>query len=151
MFHSAIASLARYRLFQRAQKPRGAIDIILWWEARRIPYNLIVGSAGVISSILILGTAFLTERIVGEAIGLPDPPFFAIVAVIAYGVMANICFTVGWIAELVGRRVWGDRAEAFGEIAFTMGTIFSALLTLLPAALILSIGAYSILTREWKH
>jgi hypothetical protein len=32
--------------------------------------------------------------------------------------------------------------DAFGEVAFTLGTIFSALLTLLPAAFLLSVGAY---------
>jgi hypothetical protein len=26
---------------------------------------------------------------------------------------------VGWILELLGRRIWETRAEAFGEIAFT--------------------------------
>lgn len=111
---------------------------------RRVPYNVIVGVAGVVSGLFTLANAFVTERVLGEPIGLPDPPLFAVIAAIAYGVTANVCFTDGWITELLSRRVWGDRVEVFGEVAFTLGTIFSVLLTLLPAAFLLSVGAFKI-------
>jgi hypothetical protein len=141
--------MTRLQLFRRSEVPRGAKDVVAWWEVRRIPFNLIVGITGAISAVIILLTAFFTERIVGEAIGLPDPPFFAILAALAYGIMANVCFTGGWIAELLSRRVWGsDRVEAFGEVAFTLGTIFSVLLTLLPAAVISALGIYAVLAHR---
>jgi len=92
-----------------------------------------------------LGNAFITERVLGEPIGLPNPPLFALIAVIAYSIMANICFTGGWIAKLISRRVWGDRVDAFGEVVLALGTIFSVLLTLLPAALIISISSFKML------
>jgi hypothetical protein len=98
-----------------------------------------------------LMTGFVTEHIVGEAIGVPGSPFFAMVAVIVYGIMANICFTAGWILELLSRRIWGSRAEAFGEIAFTWGTLGSVLLTLVPAGLTVTVGAYRILASGWKN
>jgi len=34
---------------------------------------------------------------------------------------------------LLARRIWTQRAEAYGEISFSFGTLFSVLLTLLPA------------------
>jgi hypothetical protein len=137
--------MGQFRLFQRDGTHHGPWSIVVWWEARRLPYNVIVGSAGVLSSLSILANSFVTERVLGEPIGLPDPPLFAVIAVIAYGVMANVCFTCGWIAELLARRVWGNRVDAFGEVALTLGTIFSVLLTLLPAALIISISCFKIL------
>jgi hypothetical protein len=132
--------MLQFRLFQRRGGPRSPRNIIIWWEARRIPYNAIVALAGVLAGLLIVGNAYVTERVVGEPIGLPDPPLFAIFAVVTYGVILNVCFTGGWIAELLSRRVWGDRVDAFGEVAFTVGTIFSVLLTLMPAALLVVVG-----------
>jgi hypothetical protein len=137
--------MGQFRLFQRDGTHDGVWNVICWWEARRLPYNMIVGLAGALSGLLILGNAFVTERVLGEPIGLSDPPVFAVIAVIAYGVMANVCFTGGWIAELLSRRVWGGRVDAFGEVALTLGTIFSVLLTLLPSALIISISCFKML------
>jgi hypothetical protein len=125
--------------------------VIAWWESRRLPYNLIVGAVGITSGVIIFATAYVTEHLVGEAVGLPDPPFFAVVAAILYGVMANICFTGGWMLELLSRRLWGPRAEAFGEIAFTWGTIGSVFLTLAPAGIIVIAGIYSILVHGGRQ
>ncbi len=76
----------------------------------------------------------LCERVVGEPIGMSDPPLFAIIAVVAYGMLANVCYTGGWLAELLVRKLWGAQAESFGEISFALGVAFSVLLTLVPAA-----------------
>ena len=38
---------------------------------------------------------------VGEAIGLPDPPIVAILGIFAFRIAANICYTGGWVAELL--------------------------------------------------
>jgi hypothetical protein len=149
--YKALEMLRRWPLFRRARPPERTWDIIAWWESRRIPYNLIVGAAGIASAIVMLITGFVTEHVVGEAIGVPGSPFFAIVAVIVYGIMANICFTGGWILELVSRHIWGTRAEAFGEIAFTWGTLCSVLLTLVPAAITVVVGAFRIVADGWKH
>ena len=138
---------SRMPLFVRAQPPQRDRDIIVWWEIRRIPFNLIVGSVGVVGSVIMLATGFVTERFVGEAIGIPNPPGLAIIAAIAYGIMANVCFTGGWILELISRRVWEKRTEAFGEIAFAWGTVFSMILTLAPAALTVAFGGYRLLER----
>jgi hypothetical protein len=97
----------------------------------------------------LFGAARRTPRGLRQAIGLPDPPFFAVLAVIAYGVMANVCFTGGWILELASGQVWGERAEAFGEIAFTLGTIGSVFLTFVPAVLIVALGIYAVVAHGW--
>ena len=52
-----------------------------------------------------------------------------------YGIAANLCFTGGWVAELFVKRLWPGRIAVFGEVAFFVGTVFSVLLTLVPAGL----------------
>jgi hypothetical protein len=151
MFYKALEVLTHWSLFRRARPPERNWDVIAWWESRRIPYNLILGAAGIASAIIMLITGLVTEHVIGEAIGVPGSPFFAIVAVVVYAVMANICFTGGWVLELFSRRIWGARAEAFGEIAFTWGTLCSVLLTLVPAVLTVLVGALRILAGGWKH
>jgi uncharacterized membrane protein YeiB len=130
MLISALEALVRRPLFRRGRSPECSWDVIAWWESRRIPYNLIVGAAGIASAIVMLIMGFATEPVVGDNLG---SPLFAIFAVTMYGIMANICFTAGWVLELLSRRIWGTRAEAFGEIAFTWGTLASVIVTLIPA------------------
>jgi hypothetical protein len=137
-------------LFRRAQPAQTDWEVIAWWESRRIPYNLIVGTAGIICCAIILITAFITEKLIGEAIGLSGTPIFEILAVLIYGIMANVCFTGGWILELLSRRIWGDRAEGFGEIAFTWGTLGSIVVTLIPAAIIAIVGLYKVMRYSGK-
>jgi hypothetical protein len=86
------------------------------------------------SIILIAVAATIGERLPGEGepLGVPDPPFLALLGVIIYGIMANICFTGGWIAETIVVKVWEDGSRDFGPISFMLGTIFSIALTLLP-------------------
>src|SRR5262252_4322050 len=125
-------------------RPTGALPygaVVLWWEARRVPYNAIVGVTGLISSAVMVAVAFTCESRGGAPIGLPDPPAFAIVAAVLYGVLANVCYTGGWITELLLARVWAVDTSRFAPIAFTLGTAFSVFLTLVPAVLIVAAAA----------
>ncbi len=148
MLINALETLIRWPLFRRARSPERSWDVIAWWESRRIPYNLIVGAAGFASAIVMLIMGFVTGHVVGDGIG---SPLFAIFAVIIYGIMANICFTGGWVLELLSRKIWGTRADAFGEIAFVWGTLSSVILTLVPAAVVVVVGACGILANGWKN
>lgn len=130
-----IKYLTQYRLFQRHENQINSLQIILWWEARRLFFNIVVGIAGLITIFTLLFSAMIAEKLVNEPIGWPDPPIFAIIGVVLYAIGANICYTGGWLAELISREVWGDKAKSFAEISFTLGIIFSFLLTLLPGAL----------------
>lgn len=83
---------------------------------------------------MVFGVAAIASERFGEPLGLPDPPIIAVFAVIGYGILANVCFSGGWIAEIVVRRIWQERAGAFAQISFALGVGFSILLTLAPAA-----------------
>jgi len=56
-----------------------------------------------------------SEILFGSEFGVPDPPLFALIGILIYGIMANVCFTGGWIAELVIRQIWPHEAERFAS------------------------------------
>ena len=112
-------------------------EVIGWWESRRIPYNLLVGSVGIISIFLIFISAILGELIFNEPSTLPDPPIFMIFGIILYGIMANIFYTAGWVVELTIRRLWPKESDSFATLSFRLGIIFSVLLTITPGLILL--------------
>jgi hypothetical protein len=107
--------------------PHSPWSVFKWWESRRLLFNVTVGSAGLIS----LGTATLF------AILPPHPAHFLVPAavILVYGVMANICYSLGAPLDLLLRRKLGERAAAAGPVLFRYGFVFSLGLTLLPIPL----------------
>ncbi len=78
----------------------------------------------------------------GSEFGMPDSPFLAISAVVMYAVLANICYTGGWMCELVVRRLWPEQADRFASQSYSTGLIFSVLLTLAPGIIAASAGIF---------
>ena len=122
-----------------------ARDAIGWWEARRIPFNLIVGSAGILTCTFVGVVGLGSEVLFDSEFGLPNPPLFALIGIIIYGLLANLSFSGGWLAELVIRKIWPTEADRFATISFSLGVIFSVLLTLAPAALVGAVGIFKLL------
>ena len=105
---------------------RTPLSTVKWWESRRLYYNRVVGTAGLVT-------------LAGVSILAALPPFSSlmpwqplVIAPIVYGTAANVCYSLGWVAELVARAVWGRRAPDMGPLLFRQGLIFSVGLTLLP-------------------
>lgn len=128
-------------LFTRPVRQFRPAEIIGWWEARRVPYNAIVGVAGFVSSVVMITVGFTCERHGGAPIGLPGSPVFAIAGVLIYGIMANVCYTGGWVTELLVTKMWRVDTRLFGPIALTLGTAFSVLVTLVPSGLVIVVAA----------
>ena len=134
------------RLGRREIPAATAWQVIGWWEARRIPFNLIVGMAGAVSGVAILCIAVAGEIFFGVPFGMPDPPILAVAAVVVYALGANVCFAGGWIAELTVRRAWPDESDRFGTLSFTLGLVFAVVVTLLPPILLgASVALYGLL------
>lgn len=111
------------RLYPLPDYHRSSLSLLRWWESRRLFYNRVVGMTGLVT-------------LCGMFVLVPDgPDFFAPglgLAVLAYGVMANVCYSFGWLAEMVARAVWGSRAPDLGPFLFREGLIFSVGVTTLP-------------------
>ncbi len=119
--------VARY-LFSPLFLPAGPLDVVRWWESRRLAYNLTVGAAG----LLTLATITLLLAAGPRGWGDGGPPMMAVVA---YGVAANCCYSLGAPIDLLLRRWLGWRAGAVGQALFRYGLAFSVGLTLLPIPL----------------
>jgi ABC-type branched-subunit amino acid transport system permease subunit len=132
-------------LCHREVPPTTARQVIGWWEARRIPFNLVVGSAGLVSCIVVgvvaLGSYFLYD----SELGMPDPPLFALFGILIYGIAANVCFTGGWITELIIRQIWPAEADRFATLSLSLGLVFSVLLTLSPALVVGAAGIFEVM------
>jgi hypothetical protein len=85
-----------------------------------------------VTCIVGVSIALFASSVTHREMLLPNPPLFAVVAAFVYGVMANVCYTFGWVAEVFARHIWGARAADFGQISFTFGVLFSVLLTVSP-------------------
>ncbi len=101
-------------------------DAIVWWEIRRIPFNLLVLVAGLASGFVTL-IAWKHVYAADQDLGSP------FMTVVLYALAANLCYTLGWITEILW--CWGDTAqtEKTRPKVYRAGLIFSAGLTFLPA------------------
>jgi hypothetical protein len=107
--------------------PRSAWSVLRWWEARRLMFNVWVGGAGLFSLAVVSIISRLPPHPISMSVPLP--------VVVVYGVLANICYTMGPVADLMLRRVLGNRAPAVGPALFRYGFVFSVGLSLLPVAI----------------
>jgi hypothetical protein len=110
-------------LYPLADGRRTLVSLLRWWESRRLFYNLVVGATGMVT---LIGISILS---LGE-LGLPLLDLAG--PVVAYGVAANLCYSLGWGLEMLARIVWGDDAPDIGPLLFRQGLIFSVGLTLIP-------------------
>jgi len=112
--------------------PKRPWDAVAWWEARRIVFNAAVLVAGIVTIIVI--------ELIGDHYAHPgedvEEPVAIIFGVIAYGIGADVAYTIGWISELLWSGGDTSRTEQVRPRVFTIGLLFSVGLTLLPAVLI---------------
>lgn len=113
--------------FSRPLKPLSWLGIVAWWEIRRVPYNLIVGAIGIISLFLFFVFISLSHELKpGEDAIEPMALFMAPIAV-------NICFTSGWIVELLLNAVRSKGSSPVGPILLKLGVVFSVVIALVPS------------------
>ena len=97
-------------------------EIIVWWEARRLRFNLYVGAVGIVSWFLVL--------IAGSAAVKPgvdfEEPVVMLIGPFIFGLLANICYTLGWVVDTVSYD--GTPRTRL----YKAGVIFSVVLTSLP-------------------
>ena len=140
----AIRRLGNLAIFRRDAPIRSAWETIGWWETRRVPYNLIVGGTGILTCIVV--AIFAAGNILFFDVDLGSP-LSGVIGILIYGIMANVCFTFGWVAVLLVRMAWPHQADRFATESFSLGLGVSILLTLTPAILAVVIGVFYLLGR----
>jgi hypothetical protein len=106
---------------------RSPLRVVQWWESRRLAYNAVVGGAGIFTLMYANALSLLVRH---EWFGGPWQ------LVVAYGVAANLFYTLGWVVENVAERWLGRPVYGLGPALFRHGLVFSAGLTLFPAAVV---------------
>ena len=114
-------------LFPAPAEIRSTAAIFRWWESRRLTFNLTVGAAGLVTLAAINAIALLPPLSVSMPVFWP--------AVAAYGVFANLFYSLGFVTEAAMQRAWHDDTPRVGPALFRQGLVFSVGLTLFPIAL----------------
>jgi hypothetical protein len=114
------------RLYPLPDRRRTPLSLLRWWESRRLLFNGIVGGTGLVT----LGGVWLVSAL--PPVSEPVPLAFMATGAAIYGLLANVCYTLGWWTEMLARWAWGRQAPDLGPVLFRQGLIFSVGLTLLP-------------------
>ena len=125
-------------LFPAADYRRTTYSLLSWWESRRLTYNVCVGGAGLFTLLVLRLISWLPPGV---------PMVWGWLPIVAYGVLANVCYSFGALTEITAQRVWKEKTPAFGPALFRQGLAFSVGLTLLPI-LIVS-GAWVLRAGAW--
>ena len=111
---------------------KGSWDAILWWEKRRIAFNLVVLVAGILSILIV---ELIGSRLAKAGEDVVEP-IAILMGVIVYAVAANLCYSLGWITELLWSGGNTSRTAELRPKVFRLGMILSIVLTLLPAVVL---------------
>jgi hypothetical protein len=114
-------------LFALPSTPVTPLTAIVWWELRRIPYNLIIGAFGIVSLFVFLFSI--------SATGILEPGEDAIepMALFAAPFVANICYTAGWLVDAPLRLIFPAISPRFTPLLFQLGLYFSLVVISYPA------------------
>ena len=106
-------------IFDQKTEPTRTIDIIKWWERKRILYNLIVGLSGLL--ILAIINLFGTSTI------------FLIPLILFYGLAANFFYTLGWMIEIGLREILNKEIgiRKIGPALLYIGIVISLMMNLI--------------------
>jgi hypothetical protein len=61
-----------------------------------------------------------------------EPPILLLFGIVAYGFCANVCYTGGWILDLLWKEPDADAAARRRLGIFKAGLVFSCLVTTIP-------------------
>ena len=114
-------------LFPAPAEVRSTASILRWWESRRLKYNAIVGATGLVTMVALQVIALTPPMSLDLPIVWP--------AIVAYGVFANLFYSLGFVTEAAMQRLWGEDTPRVGPALFRQGLVFSVGLTLFPIAL----------------
>lgn len=106
---SGPAESALVRFLYPAPAERRIGGIIRWWEGRRLAYNAVLAGSGIGT----ISMALLLNPVPEVVQALP--------AILPFAIMANLCYTLGWLVEGALHRIWGRGLRPVGPTLFRAG------------------------------
>ena len=114
--------------FAGPQSPPTAWRVVLWWEVRRIPFNLIIGTYG-LACLLVFFWAIGTSGHLQAGEDAVEP-----LALLAAPLAINALYTLGWLVEALARLAKPALSLRFGAMLLKLGLGLGLSLITLPAA-----------------
>lgn len=111
---------------------RNFLQIIFWWELRRLLYNFIVLLC-LVASLFIVG--FCTNKNGEQDLGDPALGIFLFIF------LCNVAYTLGWLIELFVKR-----DVNFAPKLFKAGLYFTLFFVCLPPFLGIFVGIWGLIT-----
>jgi hypothetical protein len=100
--------------------------IILWWEVRRIPVNLLVGAYGLIC------LRIICVAIAHSGVLRPGEDAFEPIPIIQGLIAFNLCYTLGWILDILTKGPHSRPFSQFSPRLLLAGLVFSFSIITLP-------------------
>jgi hypothetical protein len=114
--------------FSNPRDPASTKRVFAWWEARRLPFNLIVGTYGILC-LVVFFAAITTSGHLQPGEDAVEP-----LALMAAPIVVNVLHTLGWIVEITYRIVEPDVSSRFGPRLLKLGLGLGMFMSTLPAA-----------------
>jgi hypothetical protein len=102
-------------------------DAIVWWELRRIPFNLILGSYGLLCLLL------FAWALDGSGNLAPGEDAIEPMLLIAAPIAINVLYTLGWLLEVPVRAAHRGLSLQFGPLLLKVGMGLGIVLSSIPA------------------
>jgi hypothetical protein len=116
-------------MFESPPLPISEWSAILWWERRRVPFNLfVVGYA--IPCFVVFIIALSTSGYLQPGEDAVEP-----LALLAAPVVINVLYTLGWLVEVPARIVVPSLSPCFGPTLLKLGMGLGVFLISVPAVL----------------
>lgn len=122
---------------QSERKP-SILQVIWWWERRRIRYNIVIGGLG-----LFCLAVYLVFLELAGGLGPGEDAVEPLMLIFAPFIV-NILYTGGWITELVLRILWKETSPDIGRILYRSGISFSIFVVAFPAVCWFVIWVFSL-------
>ncbi|MDX2304761.1 MAG: hypothetical protein NW226_18265 [Microscillaceae bacterium] len=102
------------------------MELVRWWEKHRIHFNILVGLSGILG--------LWVYRTYNLIYYYPE----ILLEMVIYGILANICYTMGWALEIlrITYKIPFPPLDRFKEVLFYGGVFFSVAFTFLMAFLL---------------
>jgi hypothetical protein len=115
-------------LFAPQDAPSSVWRTLAWWEARRVPFNLIVGSYGVLCLVVFVWGLSTSGRL------RPGEDAIEPMALLAAPFLVNALYCLGWLVEIPLHLIAPNASQGIGPILLKLGFAVGLGLISVPAA-----------------